>query len=114
MELFYLRTFMTNVVYLHGQPAPIAKFRRVSEHRRLEQLLEARRLPYDDLSLKPVRFSPKSISSKRYGRIGMNSFWIRLDRMRDVLENLEKTNASAPRSPNLPGASKNLANENRL
>lgn len=38
---------MTNVVYLHGQPTPIARFLRVSEHRRLEHLLEADRLPYD-------------------------------------------------------------------
>jgi len=38
---------MSNVVYLHGQPAPIARFLRVSEHRRLEHLLAADRLPYD-------------------------------------------------------------------
>lgn len=37
---------MSNVVYLHGQPAPIARFLRVSEHRRLEHLLAAERLPY--------------------------------------------------------------------
>lgn len=37
---------MSNVVYLHGQPTPIARFLRVSEHRRLDQLLEAGKLPY--------------------------------------------------------------------
>ncbi len=38
---------MSNVVYLHGQPAPVVRFLRVTEHRRLEQLLAAGRLPYD-------------------------------------------------------------------
>jgi hypothetical protein len=38
---------MSNVVYLHGQPAPVVRFLRVSEHRRLEHLLAADRLPYD-------------------------------------------------------------------
>lgn len=38
---------MSNVVYLHGQPAPIARFLRVTEHRRLDQLLEADKLPYE-------------------------------------------------------------------
>jgi len=39
---------MTNVVYLHGHPAPVAHFLRigVSGHRRLEQLLAANQLPY--------------------------------------------------------------------
>jgi len=37
---------MSNVVYLHGQPVPVTRFLRVSEHRRLEQLLEADKLPY--------------------------------------------------------------------
>ena len=38
---------MANVVYLHGQPQPIAQFLRVgsSGHRRLEQLLAAGQLP---------------------------------------------------------------------
>ena len=38
---------MSNVVYLHGQPEPIIRFLRVSEHRRLEHLLAADRLPYN-------------------------------------------------------------------
>ena len=38
---------MSNVVYLHGQPAPIARFLRGTEHRRLDQLLEADKLPYE-------------------------------------------------------------------
>jgi hypothetical protein len=38
---------MSNVVYLHGQPAPIVRLLRVAEHRRLEQLLAADKLPYD-------------------------------------------------------------------
>ena len=38
---------MSNVIYLHGQPAPIARFLRVTEHRRLDQLLEADKLPYE-------------------------------------------------------------------
>lgn len=38
---------MSNVVYLHRQPTPIARFPRVTEHRRLDQLLEADRLPCD-------------------------------------------------------------------
>lgn len=39
---------MTNIVYLHGQPQPIAHFLRIgsSGHRRLEELLAAGRLPY--------------------------------------------------------------------
>lgn len=37
---------MSNVYYLHGQPTPVARFLRVSEHRRLDQLLEAGKLPY--------------------------------------------------------------------
>lgn len=39
---------MTNIVYLHGQPQPIAHFLRVgtSGHRRLEDALAAGRLPY--------------------------------------------------------------------
>lgn len=36
---------MSNVVYLHGQPQPVA-FLRTNEHRRLEGLLAAGRLPY--------------------------------------------------------------------
>lgn len=38
---------MTNVVYLYGQPTLIARFLRVSEHRRLDQFLAADKLPYD-------------------------------------------------------------------
>ena len=38
---------MSNIIYLHRQPAPVARFLRVSEHRRVEHLLEADRLPYD-------------------------------------------------------------------
>lgn len=39
---------MTNIVYLRGQPEPIAHFLRIgaSGHRRLEELLAAGRLPY--------------------------------------------------------------------
>jgi hypothetical protein len=37
---------MSNVVYLHSPPTPVARFLRVTEHRRLDQLLEADRLPY--------------------------------------------------------------------
>lgn len=39
---------MTNVVYLHGDPAPVAHFLRIgtSGHRRLEQFLAAGQLPY--------------------------------------------------------------------
>lgn len=32
---------MSNAFYLHGQPANAARFLRVTEHRRLEQLLAA-------------------------------------------------------------------------
>jgi hypothetical protein len=38
---------LSNIVYLHGQPAPIPRFLRVSEHRRLEHLFAAQTLPYD-------------------------------------------------------------------
>jgi hypothetical protein len=39
---------MINVVFLHGQPAPIAHFLRIgnSGHRRLDQFLAAGQLPY--------------------------------------------------------------------
>src|SRR4051812_43576076 len=39
---------MTNVVYLHGDPDPVAHFLRIgaSSHRKLEQLLAAGQLPY--------------------------------------------------------------------
>jgi hypothetical protein len=47
MQLPQLEIDMNNVVYLHGQPTPIARFLRVSEHRRLEHLLESDRLSYD-------------------------------------------------------------------
>ncbi len=38
---------MSNVIYLHARPAPIERFLRVTEHRRLDQLLEADKLPYE-------------------------------------------------------------------
>lgn len=38
---------MSNVIYLHGQPTPVTRFLRVTEHRRLDQLLEADKLPYE-------------------------------------------------------------------
>lgn len=37
---------MSNILYLHKPPAQIARFLRVTEHRRLEQLSEAGKLPY--------------------------------------------------------------------
>jgi hypothetical protein len=40
------RLDLSNVVYLHSQPTPVARFLRVTEHRRLDQLLEADKLPY--------------------------------------------------------------------
>lgn len=38
---------MSNIFYLQGRPQPIPRFLRVSEHRRLEHLLAAGRLPYE-------------------------------------------------------------------
>jgi hypothetical protein len=38
---------MSNVIYIHGLPVNIARFLRVTERRRLEQLLAADKLPYD-------------------------------------------------------------------
>jgi hypothetical protein len=48
MEFSASETQMSNIVYLHGDPPPIAHFLRVgtSGHRRLEQLLAADQLPY--------------------------------------------------------------------
>jgi hypothetical protein len=52
---------MSNVVYLHGQPANVTRFLRVSEHRRLEQLLEAEKLPYERFVVDAARFRSKPI-----------------------------------------------------
>jgi hypothetical protein len=44
-----LEGLMNNVVYLHGQPPPVAQFPRIgsSGYRPLEQFLAAGRLPYE-------------------------------------------------------------------
>jgi hypothetical protein len=47
---------MSNVHYLHGRPQPVTRFLRVSEHRRLEELLVADRLPYDRFVLEAGSF----------------------------------------------------------
>jgi hypothetical protein len=47
MQFLSLENGMNNIVYLHGQPSSVDRFLRVSEHRKLEHLLESGRLPYD-------------------------------------------------------------------
>src|SRR5215218_7858901 len=47
MQLSSHEASLSNVVYLHGHPTPIVHFLRVTEHRRLDQLLEAGKLPYE-------------------------------------------------------------------
>ena len=52
---------MSNVFYLHGQPAPIARFLRISEHRRLDQLLEADKLPYQRFVVEGGYFTEQQV-----------------------------------------------------
>ena len=52
---------MSNVVYLHGQPTPIARFLRVTEHRRLDQLLEADKLPYQRFVVEAGYFAEQRV-----------------------------------------------------
>ncbi len=54
---------MSNVVYLHGRPTPIERFLRVTEHRRLEQLLAADKLPYHRWSSERVSSDAERICS---------------------------------------------------
>jgi len=147
---------MSNVIYLHGQPTPVARFLRVTEHRRLDQLLEADKLPYerfvveagyrgfedtikdpkghflrqralqcDAISavpepVRPGHFLDKDLTeADRRARLlaklelsdKLSSLVVenakRVDRFRDVLGNLEKTSASATRSPGFPSAAAN-------
>jgi len=62
---------MSNVVYLHGQPTPVARFLRVSEHRRLEHLVESGRLPYDRFVIEAGLFKEQQdliVALKEKGR----------------------------------------------
>ncbi len=52
---------MSNVVYLHGQPTPVARFLRVTEHRRLDQLLAADKLPYERFVLEAGYFTEQKV-----------------------------------------------------
>jgi hypothetical protein len=48
MQSSIVEVVMNKIIYLHGQPAPVAQFLRIgsSGHRRLEQFLAAGQLPY--------------------------------------------------------------------
>src|ERR1700710_930340 len=61
MQLSSEEGFMSNVVYLHGEPAPIARFLRVTEHRRLDQLLEADKLPYQRFVVEAGYFTEQHV-----------------------------------------------------
>lgn len=50
---------MNNIVHLHP-PSPIARFLRVSEHRRLEDLLAADKLPYGQFVIEAGSFSEQT------------------------------------------------------
>jgi hypothetical protein len=52
---------MSNIVYLHGQPTPIVRFLRVTEHRRLDQLLEADKLPYERFVIEAGYFNEQRV-----------------------------------------------------
>ena len=80
-----------------ASPLPSLAFSRVTEHRRLSQILEADELPYHRFVVKAGYFAELS------SRLVENAK--RFDRMRDVLGSLEETSGSATRSPGFPSAS---------
>lgn len=121
MQFYVSEVGMSNVVYLHGQPAPVARFLRVSEHRRLEHLLEAERLPYDNFvieagSLKEQQDLVSALRQKghelvldtnvaelsaiaRYAGQARNAPWANPDGvLTEALSGLEKTSSTETRS----------------